>query len=496
MESFGDDDNLLITNNYEEDYIKINGKQKKNQIQQSFQSISQLNNVSSQNRRVYIKKDRKTQVQETPKSITQQLKQSYQSYQNISSSGINLFNENFLQEFGYLNKIKYYNEITSPNQNLVKQKKSNKKKREQKSIRKTAVSAKPSIMKYNYSQLEKQSQNFSGSIQPTLTELEMKMGLFYFKNPKTLQMVHLDPKSPKYLREEELFQNYKDLFKVQEGFAFINVELMNHKNELELRHLVFGLRKGCQVIQEFDRDDDTEYTCFKFDKDRKFNWHSSMVVFDGNQLIITGGESDRELTIETLKFILKINKQNKRIEIRQDVSFPKLIQKRSRHNSFIHKDYLFVMFGNVLTIEFLNLRSQNAYFQQIDIDNTYDILKPIVFMQEEDYPDKVFIFGGSQYKRFKNEREALLIEMKITFIQQQENSLFVEFDTRLSIQYKSPVFEQNMPNKCYYKDQDTWLFLDEKGQLYKYEDMLGNLARIKSGNEKKQSIDCSLLQFL
>lgn len=53
----------------------------------------------------------------------------------------------------------------------------------------------------------------------------------------------------------------------------------------------------------------------------------------------------------------------------QDKEFPTLNRKRSNHSSFVIRDFLFIVFGTLDDIEYLDLKDPNALFKRIPLTN-------------------------------------------------------------------------------------------------------------------------------
>ncbi|CDW86225.1 UNKNOWN [Stylonychia lemnae] len=306
----------------------------------------------------------------------------------------------------------------------------------------------------------------------TLSEEEIRKALFYFEDQSTLHLIHLNKERLEVQKKEIFFSEWYELNeKNKEGFAFINIELRNQNGELELRHLVMGLRKGCREILEYERSTDTEHVVFELLKNFPFN---SVITVYQDQLIITGGEKvkNQEATKYTFKFNLEIDPQTNRVTLQLDSHFPNLQKNRSKHSAFVLNDHLFVMFGNQSGFEYYDLKGSQREFIYVDFYVNYQFIKPLIVpkMQEQikgNYIEQeMLILGERQFKKTRT-KNLHFYSMKIIFTEVNGNKI-----PQIKIQEKCQgpeiigKFAQNIPHKYYYDEIGQWLIINELGQQF------------------------------
>ncbi|CDW85665.1 UNKNOWN [Stylonychia lemnae] len=346
-----------------------------------------------------------------------------------------------------------------------------KNKREQKQVEKKRQHKN----RQNLTPMKKQNFESSAEEMPPISEQEMRMALFYMKQ-KVLKLVHLDSQKPAYLKQEEFFEESKDIQKVNNLLSILNVELNNEKTgQKELRHIIFGLNKKFNQVFEFQRQENTEFMIYQGPFNKFFN-NSAIVIYE-NQLIITGGSGDiSDKTYEqTYRYFLSIDPSTDRVHMEHDISFPPLKSKRSAHNAFVYRDYLFVLFGSKDDIEYLDLTEPLGEFKVLKFQNQLNLMRPMIFIHKDNQEkEKIYIFGGNVLRKSKVSK---IYELEIKF--QVAGHQFFQFQEPAEAQliehnfeegsYGSSQFNQNMPNRYYYEDQKIWMFLDDQGQLFSFD---------------------------
>ncbi|CDW89451.1 UNKNOWN [Stylonychia lemnae] len=358
---------------------------------------------------------------------------------------------------------------------LIKGKKAIKKqqkKREAKKAIKEASKAK---------QVVQDSSSDEGEAVP-ITEFEMINALFYFEDRKQLKMVHLDRTKPLYKCQEKFFRDSPYIKKVKDGFGILHAEVMNNlSKQQEIRHLIFGTLPKCKDIHEFVRDEDIEKHVFEFAQG-KFPYRSSKLIYNGNQLIITGGDYDIKdiATSLTYRFNIDIDEQKNLVKLTQDQSFPRLSKPRTQHLSFILQDFLFIMFGSEsATVEYIDLKDPNATFKTLTLGNYQELQNPMIFFHEHSKQDmRPYVLGGIQVTKKSQDKVTKIQEIQIDFQVDIQNPQYrkVPKTIKLADQPLAQLegtyqFEQNIPNKLYYEQQKTWMFLDQNGYLLSFDMM-------------------------
>ncbi|CDW77709.1 UNKNOWN [Stylonychia lemnae] len=320
-----------------------------------------------------------------------------------------------------------------------------------------------------------------------LSEEEARHGLFYFEDSHTLKLIHLEKDKPKTInqKKETFFHEGSDqIKKTREAFAFINIEIMNEQGQLELRHLVMGLRKGCKQIFEFDRKKNTEHILFEANKNISLSQNSAILVYK-NQIIITGGEkinnknNDLKASNQTLRFYISINKDTQRIELQHDPGFPQLKKARAKHSTFLVNDHLFVMFGNLNGYEFYDLKRGGEEFTFVKFIENYHFIKPLIipsYQHKEQEETKMLILGEKPFLRTRS-RNLQFYEM---IIKLQDNQGNLTPSIVIEERFQGPEiecnFSQNYPTKKYYPNTNEWYIINEKGEYFIL-DLRNNLVR-------------------
>eukprot|EP00347_Sterkiella_histriomuscorum_P000733 403374714 len=315
-----------------------------------------------------------------------------------------------------------------------------------------------------------------------VTVEEMKNALYYFNTRENFYMTHLDPNEPKVVEIEKFFREDDDITKAQEGFGLINFEIMDHRErQLQMRHLVFGLTQRCNIIQEFHREDNCEYIVYTCPNQKKIQFNTQIVYYQEQLFIIGGdfqGKGNLEPTDYCRKFKLGLNHDTNRVMVNEILDFPNLNRKRNLHNCFILKGYLFVVFGNQDDIEYIDLNDENAQFTRMPL-NGYQRLEQAMLFIPPGQDMKVSFFGGNKNLVSRGQaasKTSKLYNLHIEWQQDPENAEklipqmgnILESPDHVEFQGK-PMFQANIPNKFYYKDQNIWLFLDKDGGLYTYD---------------------------
>ncbi|CDW74727.1 UNKNOWN [Stylonychia lemnae] len=324
-----------------------------------------------------------------------------------------------------------------------------------------------------------------------ITEQEMRMGLFHMKQKK-LKFIHLNRNMPAYLKQEEFFQESQNIQKINNLLSILNIELENEKTgQMELRHIMFGLKnRKFNQVYEFQRDENNEILIYENPKGKYLNF-SAMVVYQ-NQLIITGGSGDisDQPQEQTYRYFLQIDPENDQVHMDRDENFPPLNIKRSDHNAFVYRHYLFIIFGSQEDIEYLDLNEAEPAFRVLKFENQYNLMRPMIFIHKDiNERERIYIFGGSALRKNKVNK---LYELEIKFQMQGNDLNNLEEPSAAALiehnfdegSYGSSQFYQNLPNQYYYEDQKIWMFLDDQGQLYSFD----------LENKKHKAIDVKLIK--
>ncbi|CDW88275.1 UNKNOWN [Stylonychia lemnae] len=242
---------------------------------------------------------------------------------------------------------------------------------------------------------------------------------------------------------------------------------MNQNGQLELRHLLMGMRKDCKEILEYEREKDTSHIVYELK--RSFNLNSAIVIYK-NQLIITGGEKyqrNREATKYTYRFHMKIDPITNNLQLQLDSHFPNLQMNRSMHSAFVLNDHLFVMFGNQTGYEYYDLIKNPKQFTYKDFNEYLQFTRPLILPSEpaqDKNEQEIIILGENQFKKTRT-KTLQFYKMQINLQNQGEDkvpSIYIEE----YIQGPQMVcnFHQNYPQQYYYQTTNEWLIMNEKGE--------------------------------
>eukprot|EP00347_Sterkiella_histriomuscorum_P006939 403350858 len=336
-----------------------------------------------------------------------------------------------------------------------------------------------------YSQLDsQQNQNVKDNdVFIPITYDEMKFSMFFFqKFTKSLIMVHLDSEYPEIYKTEEVFAESIDIKKQRESFTLLNTPEFKNliTRELEFRHLLIGLNREMNSIYEFVKDQNEEQEIFKLEDRQKFLYNNSVLIHE-SYLYLIGGTSQQNASFKHLntcrRFKISIHEETKNVFLEQDESFPNLLRPRKNHSCFVLNRQLFVIFGSQDDIEYVDLSEKELQFRKIPVLNNQSFEKTMIFVDESiENNTRILFFGGnSELIKRGAERQSQLMQL---IIYEEENSNSVCDNKRIPVRAilthydetvvfeGTPAFNQRLENKKYYKEENTWCFIDENGGFY------------------------------
>ena len=227
----------------------------------------------------------------------------------------------------------------------------------------------------------------------------MENSFFYFNEDQELLIVEMDSQYPRFRQVKYFIEEFEPR---PEGFGLLRFSLYNPSHEkMEDRHLVFGLTQKNLELYEYFHYNDLLYMTKKmirYQPIKNFAFNSQILKYKDDVLLMIGGDfegrGDLQPTPWCFKYRMSINERHELV-YEEQVDFPELCKPRHSHCCFILNDYLFVVFGNQMDAEVINLKDDRADFYSIKIDKFQDqIFNAMLFTQTRNNEEKVYFFGG------------------------------------------------------------------------------------------------------
>lgn len=307
-----------------------------------------------------------------------------------------------------------------------------------------------------------------------MTIEEFRDSVFYMPNNSLLAMVHLKTDSEETLfidtdvyqkGLESYFQDNLDQKKYGPSVALLRLELPKNN----CRGLLMGYKQPYDTIYEIIFDLDQEIPLHTFDKallpSSKRLMDFCITHFMDQEYIITG----REELHQRLRFYID---QEGRVAVAAR-ELPAYKSKRYKHNSFVLRNHLFLIFGRLTDtmyakdVEYLDLTDPEAQFHSISLSGKEMFLQhPLIFedkLEVED--DHMFVVGGGIVNGLYRLQIAWSPEGHPT-----NASMHLEPDAQgQAIIFKgAKSFHPNIPHKKYLEDRNTWIFVDNSRNYYTY----------------------------
>ncbi|TNV84256.1 hypothetical protein FGO68_gene11901 [Halteria grandinella] len=310
-------------------------------------------------------------------------------------------------------------------------------------------------------------------------------------------MVHYEKNEIAIRFQEDYF--FEEQRKNKDGFLVCRLffgkqdrEISSQDRLIQMRTIIMGIKSKSNKIYEYSVEKNDVFDLFKADCSLQDFAHS---VYKQDSLILTGGSDMITIGKSNQNWLFKADKEqeNERLNLNK-INLPPFNVKRFKHCQCIIRDHLFVFFGYrdqfsfSETIEWLDLRKlkdgANLKFTEIELKGEDKFfVQPMIFQIEDQeldlfdrlvaddpFKDRIYLFGGKSSKQgrrsFKNSL-CHLFELEISWDKVTGGPLFGEVIESPLLGRKTfqgqPSFSQNVPNKKYYPNLKTWVFLDDEG---------------------------------